>query len=109
VVAVRFLAAGTWRLGRPLRATTSVLADEAYAIAALRMPRGNCSSGTVRPPPPERSSSLQWSCRVVRRRAQPDVVPSAPVGSACRSVVGVVVPEGPRRPLGRAPGREQRA
>jgi hypothetical protein len=32
------------------RAATSVLADEAYAIAALRMPRGNCGSRTARSP-----------------------------------------------------------
>jgi hypothetical protein len=50
VVAVRILAAGTWRLGRPPRAATSVLADEAYAIAVLRMLRGNCGLGTARSP-----------------------------------------------------------
>jgi hypothetical protein len=41
---------------------------------------------------------------------RPDVVPSAPVESAGRSVVGEIVAlRGPQRPLGRAPGRQQQA
>jgi hypothetical protein len=36
--------------GRSSYAATSVLADEAYAIAALRMPWGNHGSGTARSP-----------------------------------------------------------
>jgi hypothetical protein len=52
VVAVRFPAAGTWRPGRPPRAATSMLADEACAIAAPRKPRGDRGPETARPPPP---------------------------------------------------------
>jgi hypothetical protein len=44
VVAMRFLAARRWWLGRSSYAATSVLADEAYAIAALRMSWGNRGS-----------------------------------------------------------------
>jgi hypothetical protein len=45
VVAMRFLAARRWRPGRSSYAATLVLADEAYVIAALRMPWGNLTSG----------------------------------------------------------------
>jgi hypothetical protein len=50
VVAMRFLAARRWWPGRSSNAATLVLADEAYAFAALRMPSGNCGSGTARSP-----------------------------------------------------------
>jgi hypothetical protein len=82
------------------------LADEAYAIVVLRMP-GGTAAREPRIPPLERLSSRQWSRRVVRRRAQPDVIPSTPVESAGRSVVGVVALRGPQRPLRRALGRQQ--
>jgi hypothetical protein len=86
VVAVRFLAARRWGAGCPSRTATSGLADEAYAIAALHMPWGNCGSGTARSPR-ERSPSRQWLRRIVRRRTRPDVIPSAPVQNAGQSVV----------------------
>jgi hypothetical protein len=50
VVAARFLAAGAWRPGRPSRAATSALADEACAIAAPRKPRRNRGPETTRSP-----------------------------------------------------------
>jgi hypothetical protein len=74
VVAVRFLAARGWRPGRPSRAATSVLVEEAYAIAALRMPWGNCGSGTARSPagavatPPVVASRCE-ATRTARRRS----------------------------------------
>jgi hypothetical protein len=37
MLAVRSLAARSWRQGRPSYAATSVLPNEAYAIAALRI------------------------------------------------------------------------
>jgi predicted branched-subunit amino acid permease len=48
VEAMRFLTARRWWPGRSSYAATSVLADEAYAVAALRIPRGNRGSGTAR-------------------------------------------------------------
>jgi hypothetical protein len=39
--ALGFLTAGTWRLGRALRATASVLAEATYAEVVPRRPRGN--------------------------------------------------------------------
>jgi hypothetical protein len=105
---VRFPAAGTRRPGRLSRAATSALANEARAIAAPRKSRGNRGPETARPPL-ERLPSRQRSRRVARRRAQPVVVPSAPVGSADRSVNDVEVLTGPQHPLGRAPGRQQQA
>jgi hypothetical protein len=50
VVAMRLLAAKRWWPGRSSYAATSVLVDEAYAIAALRLPWGNRGSGTARSP-----------------------------------------------------------
>jgi hypothetical protein len=40
VEAMRFLTAKTWWPGRSSYAATSVLADEAYALSALRIPWG---------------------------------------------------------------------
>jgi hypothetical protein len=45
-----FLAAGMWRPGWPSRAAMLALADEAYAIATLRMPWGNCGLETTHSP-----------------------------------------------------------
>jgi hypothetical protein len=53
-----FLVARRWRPGWSSRAATSVLADEAYAIAVLRMPWGNCGSGTARSPASAVANSL---------------------------------------------------
>jgi hypothetical protein len=50
VVAARFPAVGIWRPGRLLRATMSVLVDEACAIMALHKPRGNRGPEIARPP-----------------------------------------------------------
>jgi hypothetical protein len=50
VATVRFPAAGAWRPGWPSRAATSVLADEACAIAAPRKPRGYYDPETARFP-----------------------------------------------------------
>jgi hypothetical protein len=96
-----------WRLGRFLRATTSVMADEACAIAAPCKLRGNRGPETARPPL-ERLPSRQRSRHVARRHARPVVVPSAPVESVDWSIMGVEVLKGPQRPIGRAPGRQQR-
>jgi hypothetical protein len=105
VVAMRFLAAGRWWPGRSSYAATSVLADEAYAIAVLRMSWGTVAREPCAPPW-VRLSSRRWARRVVRRHARPGIVPSALVESAGRSVVGVVVSRGLQRPLGRALGRQ---
>jgi hypothetical protein len=67
VEAARSLAAGIWRLGRLLRAATSVLADEACAIAAPRKPSGNCGPETARPPPPRWSGYHLINDRVALR------------------------------------------
>jgi hypothetical protein len=47
---MRFLAARRWWPGRSLYAAKSMLADEAYAIAVLRIPWGNRDSETARSP-----------------------------------------------------------
>jgi hypothetical protein len=47
VVVMRFLAARRWWPGRSSYAATSVLEDEAYAVAALHMPWVNRGSGTA--------------------------------------------------------------
>jgi hypothetical protein len=49
VEAMRFLTAKRWWPGRSSYAATSVLADEAYAIAVLRIPWGNRGSGIAHP------------------------------------------------------------
>jgi hypothetical protein len=48
VVAMRFLTARRWWPGRSSYAATSVLADEAYAVTALRIPWGNRGSEAMR-------------------------------------------------------------
>jgi hypothetical protein len=108
VVAVRFPAAGTGWPGRPPRAATSALVDEACAIAAPRKPRENRGPETARPAPPRRISRRLASDRVARQRARTVGIPFAPVESADRSVDGIEVPKGPQRPLGLTPGRQQR-
>jgi hypothetical protein len=45
-----FLTAGTWRLGRALRAAASVLAEVTYAVVAMRIPMGNHGPETERSP-----------------------------------------------------------
>jgi hypothetical protein len=50
VEAMRFLTARRWWLGRSSYAATSVLADEADSVVALRIPWGNRGSGTTRSP-----------------------------------------------------------
>jgi hypothetical protein len=70
---------------------------------------GGPQPGNRTPPPRlERLPSRQRSRCVARRHARPVIVPSTPVESADRSVVGVEVLKGPQRPLGRGPGRQQR-
>jgi hypothetical protein len=96
-----------WWLGRSSYGATSVLEDEAYAIAVLRIPWGTVARA-LRAPPWVRVLSRWRACRVVRRHVRLGVVPSALVESAGRSVVGAVVLKGPQRLLGRALGRQQR-
>jgi hypothetical protein len=50
VEAMGFLTARRWWPGRSSYAATSVLADEAYAVVALRIPWGNRGSKTARSP-----------------------------------------------------------
>jgi hypothetical protein len=50
VEVMRFLTARRWWPGRSSYAATSVRADEAYVVAALRIPWGNCGSNTARSP-----------------------------------------------------------
>jgi hypothetical protein len=52
------------------------------------------------------SSAIASRCVATRVAV---VVPSVPVESTDRSVDGVEVLKGPQRPLGRAPGHQQRA
>jgi hypothetical protein len=47
---VGLVVGGGWRPGRSSYAATSVMADEAYTITALRMLWGKCGSGTMRSP-----------------------------------------------------------
>jgi hypothetical protein len=83
-----------------------VLGNEAYTVAALHIPRGAVARALRAPPRVRVRVPSRWqACRVVRRRMRPDVVPSAPVESADRSVVGAVVLKGPQRPPGQVPGR----
>jgi hypothetical protein len=73
VVAMRFLAARRWWPGRSSYAATLMLADEAYAIAALRMPMGNRGSGTAHSPAgavavsPAGTSRCEATCAAQRR------------------------------------------
>jgi hypothetical protein len=86
--ALGFPTAGTWWIGRALRAATSVLVEVTYAVVAPRRPRGNHG------PEPERSpvgatavspvSASRCDATHAARRA-----PFAPVESADRSVDGV--------------------
>jgi hypothetical protein len=70
-------------------------------------PKGNRCSGITRSSMCDAAVSLVVH-RVVRQRAQPDVVPSAHGESAGWSFVSVVVLKGPQRLLGWAPGHQQR-
>jgi hypothetical protein len=102
-----FLTAGAWRLGRPLHAAASVLVEAMYAVVAPRRTRGNRGPETVRSPW-ERLPSHWLSRRAPRRHAWRIVVLFVPVESADQSIVGIEALKGPRRLLGRTPGRQQR-
>jgi hypothetical protein len=68
VVAMRFLTARRWWSGRSSYAATSVLADEAYTVAALRIPWGNRGSGVTCPSMGAVAVSLEGAsnCEVTR-------------------------------------------
>jgi hypothetical protein len=69
VVAMRFLTARRWWPGRSSYTTTSVLADEAYAVAALRILWGNHGLGTTRSPTGATAVSLAGASRCEATRA----------------------------------------
>jgi hypothetical protein len=69
VVAMRLLAARRWWPRRSSYAATSVLADEVYAVAALRIPWGNHGSGTTCSPTGAAVVALVGASRCEETRA----------------------------------------
>jgi hypothetical protein len=67
--AMRFLTAKRWWPGRSLYTATSVLADEAYVDAALRIPWRNRGSGTMHSPAGAVTISLTGASRCQATRA----------------------------------------
>jgi hypothetical protein len=94
--------------GKVLVRRPSVLADEAYSVAALRIPWGNRGSGIARSPVGAAAVSLAGAsrCEATRAARRRSIAPYESVG---RSAVGVKLPRSPQRPPGWAPGCQHQA
>jgi hypothetical protein len=91
------LTAGTWRSGRTLRVTASVLVEATYAVVAPRRPMGKRGPETERSRVGAAVVSPVGASPCVAARAAVGAS-SAPVESADRNVDGVEALRGPQHP-----------